>query len=164
MEKNFPPKNGKIALQSPRTSWLSTFYYCQVVNRAWLRLLSTYILVLYRVLANCNIKLSNILYHCYYQWPHSVLVKNIYYTSNRSWSTIVRFLHSWAGRWRGQEFGLLGFLVCYAATQLVGFFWVLVCYATTQLATTLVRPLPFNHSRNQNLVLRKSSFWIPASI
>ena len=40
-----PPKNGLIALQTPRTSRLSTFYYCQVVNRAWLRLLSTYILV-----------------------------------------------------------------------------------------------------------------------
>jgi len=26
------------------------------------------------------------------------------------------------------------------------------------------RPLPFNNSRNWNLVLRKSSFWIPASI
>ena len=41
----FPPKNGLIALQTPRTSGLSTFYYCQVVNRALLRLLSTYILV-----------------------------------------------------------------------------------------------------------------------
>jgi len=40
-----PPKNGLIALQTPRTSQLSTFYYCQVVNRALLRLLSTYILV-----------------------------------------------------------------------------------------------------------------------
>ena len=58
-----PPKNGKIALQTPRTCRLSTFYYCQVVNRALLRLLSTYILVLYRVLANYNIELSNILYH-----------------------------------------------------------------------------------------------------
>ena len=28
------PKNGLIALQTPRTSRLSTFYYCQVVNRA----------------------------------------------------------------------------------------------------------------------------------
>ena len=27
-----------------------------------------------------------------------------------------------------------------------------------------LRPLPFNHSRNRNLVLRKSSFGIPASI
>jgi len=34
-----------IALQTPRTSRLSTFYYCQVVNGALLRLLSTYILV-----------------------------------------------------------------------------------------------------------------------
>ena len=40
-----PPKNGLIALQTPRTSRLSTFNYCQVVNRALLRLLSTYILV-----------------------------------------------------------------------------------------------------------------------
>jgi len=61
--KGGPPKNGKIALQTPRTSRLSTFYYCQVVNRALLRLLSTYILVFYRVLANYSIKLSNILYH-----------------------------------------------------------------------------------------------------
>jgi len=38
-----PPKNGLIALQTPRTCRLSTFYYCQVVNRAFLRLLSTYI-------------------------------------------------------------------------------------------------------------------------
>jgi len=29
---------------------------------------------------------------------------------------------------------------------------------------SVLRPLPFNHSRNQNLVLRKSSFGIPASI
>jgi len=43
--KWLPPKNGLFALQTPRTSRLSTFYYCQVVNRAWLRLLSTYILV-----------------------------------------------------------------------------------------------------------------------
>ena len=42
---HYPPKNGLIALQTPRTSRLSTFYYCQVVNRALLRLLSTYILV-----------------------------------------------------------------------------------------------------------------------
>ena len=40
-----PPKNGLIALQTPRTSRLSAFYYGQVVNRALLRLLSTYILV-----------------------------------------------------------------------------------------------------------------------
>ena len=38
-----PPKNGLIALLTPRTSRLSTFYFCQVVNRALLRLLSTYI-------------------------------------------------------------------------------------------------------------------------
>jgi len=92
-----PPKNAKIALQTPRTSRLSTFYYCQVVNWALLRLLSTYILVLYRVLENYNIKSSNILYH----WLLSMasfrfFVKHIYYTSNRSWSTRVRFLHSWA--------------------------------------------------------------------
>ena len=43
--RSHPPKNGQIALQTPRTSRLSTFYYCQVVNRALLRLLSTYILV-----------------------------------------------------------------------------------------------------------------------
>jgi len=40
-----PPKNGLIALQTPRTRRLSSFYYCQVVNRALLKLLSTYILV-----------------------------------------------------------------------------------------------------------------------
>ena len=40
-----PPKNGLIALQTPRTSRFSTFYYCQVVNRALLRLLSTHVLV-----------------------------------------------------------------------------------------------------------------------
>jgi len=58
-----PPKNGLIALQTPRTSRLSTFYYCQVVNRALLRLPRTHILVYYRVLVNYSIKLSNILYH-----------------------------------------------------------------------------------------------------
>jgi len=58
-----PPKNGKIALQTPRTIRLSTFYYCQVVNGALLRLLNMYILVSYRVLVNYNIQLSNILYH-----------------------------------------------------------------------------------------------------
>jgi len=42
---HMPPKNGLNALQTPRTSRLSTFNYCQVVNRALLRLLSTYILV-----------------------------------------------------------------------------------------------------------------------
>ena len=31
-----------------------------------------------------------------YQLPHSVFVKHIYYTSSCSWSTTVRFLHSWA--------------------------------------------------------------------
>jgi len=40
-----PPKNGLIALQTPRTSRLSTFNYCHLVIRALLRLLSTYILV-----------------------------------------------------------------------------------------------------------------------
>jgi len=40
-----PPKDWKIAFQTPRTSRLSTFYYCQVVNRSLLRLLSTCILV-----------------------------------------------------------------------------------------------------------------------
>jgi len=32
-----------------------------------------------------------------YQWPHSILVKHIYYTSSCSWSTRGRFLLSWAG-------------------------------------------------------------------
>ena len=59
----YPPKNAKIAVQTPRTSRLSTFYYCQVVNRALLRLLRTCILVSYRVVANYIIKLGNILYH-----------------------------------------------------------------------------------------------------
>jgi len=40
-----PPKNGLIALQTPRTSRFPIFYYCQVVNRTLLRLLSTYVLV-----------------------------------------------------------------------------------------------------------------------
>jgi len=57
------PKNRLVALQTSRTRRLSTFYYCQIVNRALLRLLSTYILVSYRVMANYNIKLSNVLYH-----------------------------------------------------------------------------------------------------
>jgi len=60
---HIPPKNGKIALQTPRTGRLSTFEYCQVVNRHLLRFLSTYILVYYRVLVNYNIKLTKILYH-----------------------------------------------------------------------------------------------------
>jgi len=54
-----PPKNGLIALQTPRTSRLSTFFYCQAVSPA---LLSTYILVWYNVIAMYNIKLSDILY------------------------------------------------------------------------------------------------------
>ena len=58
-----PPKNGLIALKTPRTSRLSTFHYCQVVNRQLLRLLSTYILVYYGVMANYNITLSNIQHH-----------------------------------------------------------------------------------------------------
>ena len=58
-----PPKNGLIALKTPRTSRLSTFYYCQVVNRQLLRLLSTYILVYYGVMANYTITLSNIQHH-----------------------------------------------------------------------------------------------------
>jgi len=58
-----PHKKALFALQTPRTSRLSTFFfYCQVVNWALLRLLSTYILVLYRVIPIYNIKLSNILY------------------------------------------------------------------------------------------------------
>jgi len=58
-----PPKNGLIALQTPRTCRLTVFKYCQVVNRQLLRLLSTHILVEYRVIANYTIKLRNILYH-----------------------------------------------------------------------------------------------------
>jgi len=77
------PKNGLIALQTPRTSRFPTFYYCQVVNQALLRLLSTYILATFCTIGN-------------HQWPHSVFVKHVYYTSNRSWSTRVRFFHSWA--------------------------------------------------------------------
>jgi len=34
----------------------------------------------------------------YYQWPHSVFVKHICYTSSYSWSTRVLFFHSWAGK------------------------------------------------------------------
>jgi len=40
-------------------------------------------------------------------------VKHIYYTSNRSWSTRVRFLHSWAGK-------LTIEMLCTAATSRIG--------------------------------------------
>jgi len=53
-----PPKNGLIALQTPRTSRFPTFCYCQVVNRALLRLLSKYVLVWYKVMANYNMKIE----------------------------------------------------------------------------------------------------------
>jgi len=68
VRKHHPLKNGKIALQTPRTSRLSTFCYCQVVDTALLKSLNVYILVLNRILANYNIKLSNILYH----WQSSI--------------------------------------------------------------------------------------------
>jgi len=48
---------------------MSTFQYCQVVNLALLRLLSTCILVLFRMLANYSIKLNNILYHWLLSMP-----------------------------------------------------------------------------------------------
>jgi len=53
----------KNRTQTPRTSRLSTFYYCQVVNPALLRLLIKHILVWRGVLMNYNIELSNIFYH-----------------------------------------------------------------------------------------------------
>ena len=42
-----------------------------------------------------------------YQWPHSVFVKHIYYTSDRSWSTRVRLVRSWAAWVRVKNWGFL---------------------------------------------------------
>ena len=42
----------------------------------------------------------NIVYHWELSMPHSVFGKHVDYTSNRSWSTRVRFFHSWAASGR----------------------------------------------------------------
>ena len=70
-----PPKNGLISLQTLRTSRFPTFYYCQVVNRTLLRLLSTSIFQ--SKIESWRITTKNCVSFCTignYQWAHSVCV------------------------------------------------------------------------------------------
>ena len=60
-----PTKNGIIALRSATNGSIPNFYYCLVVNRQLLRLLSSHTLVSYWPEFNLNIKVTKILYHCF---------------------------------------------------------------------------------------------------
>ena len=54
------------------------------MNRQLLRLLSKYILGIYEVIANYNIKLSNILYHWQLSMASFLFLNHVHYTSHRS--------------------------------------------------------------------------------
>ena len=59
----YRPRMEKSHTDRPRTGQFPAFQYCQVVNRALLRLLSTYILVSYRPHLHLDIKVTKMLYH-----------------------------------------------------------------------------------------------------
>ena len=53
-----PPKNGQLYSGRPRTKRFPTFLYCQVVNCQLLRLLSTHILKVTKILYQCILLLN----------------------------------------------------------------------------------------------------------